>query len=119
MDAPRKTMDCARHGPTDFWLDNRGIYRCLRCRSEAVARRRRRLKEILVSEAGGCCSVCGYNRYIGALQFHHRDGAAKQFGVSDRGLTRSLDAVRAEAAKCVLLCANCHSEAEAGIVNVA
>jgi ribosomal protein L30E len=34
-------------------------------------------------------------------------------------LTRSLDAVRAEAAKCVLLCANCHSEAEAGIVTLA
>jgi transposase len=119
IDAPRKTMDCSRHGATDFWLDNRGIYRCLRCRSEAVARRRRRLKEILVSEAGGRRSVCGYDRYIGALQFHHRDGAAKRFGVSERGLTRSLEAVRAEAAKCVLLCANCHSETEAGIVNVA
>jgi DNA-binding transcriptional ArsR family regulator len=119
VDPARKTMECRRHGATDFWLDTRGIYRCLRCRSEAVARRRRRLKEILVSEAGGRCSICGYDRYIGALQFHHRDGAAKQFGVSERGLTRSLDAVRAEAAKCVLLCANCHSEAEAGIVNVA
>lgn len=119
VDPPRKTMECRRHGATDFWLDTRGIYRCLRCRSEAVARRRRRLKEILVSEAGGRCSVCGYDRYIGALQFHHRDGAAKQFGVSERGLTRSLEAVRAEVAKCVLLCANCHSEAEAGIVNVA
>lgn len=119
IDPDRRLMDCARHGPTEFWLESRGIYRCLRCRSEAVARRRRRLKEILVAEAGGRCNICGYGRYIGALQFHHRDGAAKDFGLADRGLTRSLDAVRAEAAKCVLLCANCHSEAEAGIVNVA
>lgn len=119
VDAPRKTMDCSRHGRTDFWLDSRDIYRCLRCRSEAVARRRRRLKEILVSEAGGRCSLCGYDRYIGALQFHHRQGAEKAFGVSERGLTRSLEAVRAEAAKCVLLCANCHSEVEGGIVRAA
>ena len=119
VDAARRTMDCHRHGATEFWLDSRGIYRCLRCRSEAVARRRRRLKEILVSEAGGRCSLCGYDRYIGALQFHHRKGTAKVFGVSERGLTRSLAAVRAEAAKCVLLCANCHSEVEGGIVKAA
>lgn len=91
----------------------------MRCRSEAVSRRRRRLKEILVAEAGGACGLCGYDRYIGALQFHHRDDANKEFGLGDRGLTRSLDALRAEAAKCILLCANCHAEVEAGIVNVA
>jgi DNA-binding transcriptional ArsR family regulator len=117
--ADRIDMECGRHGLTEFWLEARGIYRCLRCRSEAVARRRRRLKEILVADAGGACSVCGYDRHIGALQFHHRDGTEKKFGLSDRGLTRSLTAVRAEAAKCVLLCANCHSEVEAGIVKLA
>ena len=115
----RVQLECPRHGLTEFWLEARGIYRCLRCRSEAVARRRRRLKEILVAEAGGACSMCGYNRHIGALQFHHRAGEVKEFGLADRGLTRSLEAVRAEAAKCILLCANCHSEVEAGIVNLA
>jgi hypothetical protein len=30
-----------------------------------------------------------------------------------RGITRSLARLRAEAAKCVLLCANCHAEVEA------
>ena len=118
-DPDRKVMRCPRHGETLFWLEARGIYRCLRCRSEAVSRRRRKLKETLVADAGGCCALCGYNRYIGALQFHHRDGTQKQFGLSDRGLTRSLHAVRAEAKKCILLCANCHSEVEAGIVRAA
>jgi transposase len=118
-DPPRRQLDCRRHGPTEFGLNTRGIYRCLRCRSEAVARRRRRLKEIVVAEAGGRCSLCGYDRNIGALHFHHRDPATKDFGLGDRGLTRSLAAVRAEVAKCVLLCANCHSEVEAGIVKAA
>jgi transposase len=117
--ADRVLMQCARHGETEFWLESRGTYRCLRCRSEAVSRRRRRLKEILVAEAGGRCNLCGYDRYVGALQFHHRQGEVKEFGLADRGLTRSLEAVRAEAAKCVLLCANCHSEVEAGIVKAA
>jgi transposase len=118
-DPDRKLMTCARHGETLFWLEARGIYRCLRCRSEAVARRRRKLTEILVADAGGCCTLCGYNRYIGALHFHHRDSRAKAFGLADRGLTRSLDEVRAEARKCILLCANCHSEVEGGIVRAA
>jgi excisionase family DNA binding protein len=117
--ADRISMDCPRHGRTEFWLEPRGIYRCLRCRSEAVSRRRRRIKELLVAEAGGRCNRCGYARYIGALQFHHRDGEIKEFGLGDRGLTRSLEAAKAEAAKCVLLCANCHAEVTAGIVTAA
>jgi transposase len=52
IDADRTTMECPRHGITEFWLEARGIYRCLRCRSEAVSRRRKKLKEVLVSEAG-------------------------------------------------------------------
>jgi excisionase family DNA binding protein len=117
--APIATMTCRRHGVTTFRLEGRGAYRCARCRSDAVSKRRRRLKEILVGEAGGRCMICGYDRYTGALEFHHRDPATKEFGIGNRGLTRSLEAVRAEAAKCVLLCANCHSEVEGGIVNIA
>ena len=64
-----KVMRCPRHGETSFWLEKRGIYRCLRCRSEAVSRRRRRLKELAVAEAGGRCALCGYDRCVGALQF--------------------------------------------------
>ena len=119
VDPDRRVMDCPRHGATQFWLESRGTYRCLRCRSEAVSRRRRRVKAILVAEAGGRCRLCGYDRHIGALQFHHRDGNLKEFGVGERGLTRSLEAARKEAAKCILLCANCHSELEAGIVTLA
>ena len=119
VDPDRKTMECARHGMTEFWLESRGIYRCLRCRSEAVARRRRRLKQELVVAAGGRCAICGYDRCIGALHFHHRDGHSKAFGLSERGLTKSIEVMRGEVAKCILLCANCHSEVEAGIVKMA
>jgi hypothetical protein len=33
-------------------------------------------------------------------------------------VTRALDAARAEARKCVLLCSNCHAEVEAGAVQL-
>jgi transposase len=109
--------DCTRHGWTDFFLEGRGFYRCKRCRQERVVARRKRLKEILVAEAGGCCALCGYDRHIGALQFHHLDRGEKRFSLGERGLTRSLERCRQEATKCVLLCGNCHAEVEAGLVN--
>lgn len=106
---------CRHHGLTDFVLQNRGYYRCMRCRSDAVARRRMRVKAILVRDAGGKCRLCGYERHIGALQFHHVDPSQKVFAVSRDGVTRSLARAREEAKKCVLLCGNCHAEVEAGL----
>jgi hypothetical protein len=111
-------LTCGVHGATTFHL--RGTrYRCGRCASEAVQRRRRRIKAILVAEAGGRCGVCGYDKYAGALEFHHVDPSTKAFGLSTAGVTRSLEKARCEAAKCVLLCANCHAEVEGGIVELA
>jgi transposase-like protein len=114
-DAPREVeMSCPRHGLTRFRLDNRRSYRCLRCRQERVAERRRMVKRILVAEAGGRCAFCSYERCIAALQFHHLDPSTKNFTLSSNGVTRSLERAREEARKCILLCANCHAEVEAG-----
>jgi Homeodomain-like domain len=106
---------CPKHGLVSFRLDPRGTYRCKLCRQEQVADRRRRVKQILVDEAGGCCLACGYRRFVGALQFHHVDPSNKNFGLASDGFTRSIEAARGEARKCVLLCANCHAEVEAGV----
>lgn len=110
---------CAVHGETDFVLEGRGYYRCKRCRQERVAEHRRGIKQTLVAEAGGCCVACGYDAYLGALQFHHVDPEEKRLMISCAGATLSLAAMRAEAAKCVLLCANCHAEIESGVRTLA
>ena len=109
---------CSRHGLTAFWLEGRGYYRCKRCRMDRVSRRRRKLKRILVAEAGGRCAICGYDRCVGALHFHHIDPSTKRFHLSMQGATRALATLRAEMAKCVLLCANCHAEVELGLVTL-
>jgi hypothetical protein len=75
---------------------------------------RRRVKRILVEEAGGKCRLCGYDRCHRALQFHHLQADEKRFALSHKGVTRSLAEAREEALKCVLLCANCHAEVETG-----
>jgi hypothetical protein len=116
-DGPRfARFDCRKHGRTEFVLEGRGYYRCKQCRGEAVARRRRVVKQTLVLEAGGSCVLCGYDRCTAALEFHHLDPSKKSFSLSLRGVTKSIERIRQEAAKCVLLCANCHAEVEVGFV---
>ena len=110
---------CKHHGDVEFGRYSRGdgTFRwiCKRCASEAVTRRHQKVKRILVAEGGGACAVCGYERTVVNLHFHHVDPAEKSFSVNTaRG--KALDAFRAEAAKCVLVCANCHGEIEAGLI---
>jgi transposase-like protein len=111
-------MRCPRHGLAPHILEGRGSFRCTRCRSEWVSARRRRVKEILVREAGGRCRRCGFAEHPAALHFHHVDPAEKEFTVSGAGVTRSLARTRAEARKCVLLCSNCHALVEAGVATL-
>jgi len=116
----RRTLfgECAKHGWTTFVIENSGRARCRQCRIDRVSARRRWTKATLVEEAGGCCQLCGYAEHQAALQFHHRDPSQKTFALSLRGITRSIDALREEAKKCVLLCANCHAEVEAGVAAI-
>jgi hypothetical protein len=110
--------ECPVHGPMlhHRHRDGDGFrYRCKRCVGEAVTRRHRKVKQLLVDEAGGACAVCGYARCLGNLHFHHVDPSLKSFEVQ-MGLGKSLAAYRAEASKCVLVCANCHGEIEAGLI---
>jgi DNA-binding CsgD family transcriptional regulator len=109
---------CPHHGWTRFHRIGRGRVRCARCNVEAVARRRRRVKELLVRENGGRCARCGFDEYAGALHFHHLERVSKTFEIGGRGLTRSIADLRAEVAKCVLLCANCHAMVEAEVATL-
>jgi hypothetical protein len=52
------------------------------------------------------------------LQFHHLDPSNKSFHLSEGGLSRGIAQSRAEAEKCVLLCANCHAQVEVGVMSV-
>jgi hypothetical protein len=115
---PVTTGTCRRHGETQYVLQGHGGYRCKRCRVEAVARRRRRVKEQLVKEAGGRCLLCGYDKCQAALHFHHVDPSSKLFGLAMGGITRAIDEARREAKKCILVCSNCHAEIEAGVTSV-
>lgn len=51
------------------------------------------------------CKRCGYNKHPAALDFDHVRGG-KHFAISK--VKRSIAALKAEIAKCDVLCSNCH-----------
>ena len=77
--------------------------------AKAVLDFRRRRKELLVQVLGSRCSLCGYDKCIGALEFHHINPEDKMFQLSS-GNCHSLEKDLEEAKKCLLVCATCHRE---------
>lgn len=68
-------------------------------------------KKGLVEMKGGCCSECGYNKNISVLCFHHTDPKQKSFPITIRECSNGTwEKLLSEAAKCILLCHNCHGE---------
>lgn len=108
---------CKIHGETEFSNNKRP--RCKKCASLAVSNRRRKIKQLAIDYKGGKCEKCGYNKYVGALDFHHLDPNKKGFGIGNRGHCNSWDKVKVELDKCILVCANCHREIHSENVELA
>lgn len=85
---------------------------------QAVKKRRKKIRTMAIDYKGGRCTICGYNKCIKALEFHHIDPNGKDFGISSKGYTRSWKKVQAEIDKCILICANCHREVHDGITQL-
>ena len=73
---------------------------------------------MVVEYKGGECVICGYKKYVGAFDLHHKEDSPKEFGLSERGMTRSWEKIKKESDKCVLLCANCHREVHGGVTQL-
>ena len=79
------------------------------CNTCITLLRRNKLKKKLIELKGGKCKICGYEKCIASLCFHHRDKTEKEFVLS-RNFNKSWEKIKKEAEKCDLLCANCHTE---------
>src|SRR5262249_22533590 len=97
----RKRRFCSR------MCKNKASYSCYAAQQRRGIDRKQRLIQVL----GGRCTVCGYDRCLAALSFHHKDPSQKRFALEIRSLTNRLwEVIVAEETKCTLLCLNCHAE---------
>lgn len=82
---------------------------CNKCLYNCQSERDHERKEKAIQYKGGKCIKCGYNKYIGALEFHHRNPEEKDDDFT-KLRKRKWETHKAELDKCDLLCSNCHKE---------
>jgi len=95
----------------DFYTKN-GKYShawCKTCSNKNTVAIQQNKKIQAVNYKGGKCVKCNYSKYVGALEFHHPDPSKKDFTIAQRK-NCSLEAIKSELDKCILLCKNCHAE---------
>ena len=90
-------------------------------------RRRKKRKEWKEYKAGLSCSNCGFD-HPACIDFHHPPGT-KEYSVNDLAKNGRFKLAYKEAAKCIVLCSNCHrihhykerkkkKEAKLGLLNL-
>ena len=107
---------CNKNFETNSWAR---IY-CYECSGESTRNNndtrkhqktilRRSMKLQPIKLLGEKCSICGYNKCVDALEFHHLNPNIKEFKLGS-GNTISWKEYKQEALKCILVCSNCHKE---------
>ena len=112
----RRCPRCTLRQPVSAFYRRRGkeghgVY-CKICTNRQSIERQQALKKRAVEYKGGCCSSCGYDRYIGSLEFHHVNPEGKDFTLAYAKNT-NFEKIKSELDKCIVLCANCHREEHA------
>lgn len=80
---------------------------------------RKKVRILLAEAFGGKCTICGYNKTIAALDYHHVDSRTK-----DNDLSKAMkngyawSKIVEEARKCTLVCCRCHREIHDGITEL-
>ena len=70
-----------------------------------------------VEEKGGKCIICGYNKCISSLDFHHKNPQEKEFGINEC-ISYSYERLLKEVDKCELVCRNCHGEINEDLIKI-
>lgn len=104
-----KILTCKIHGETTFTYTG-GKWWCKKCWVDWDRKKRHNIKQKLVDLKGGKCEICGYDKCLNALEFHHIDRSTKSFALNIGNFRKSFDLLEKEVNKCKLVCANCHRE---------
>lgn len=119
--AEHELLHCEVHGETMFHKHKNGNakprFKCGKCSSEATARVVAGKQKLAYEKYGSCCRLCGYDKCTRALEWHHIDPNQKEVEPK-KVFSRSWERIQEELDKCVLLCANCHREVHAGLVEI-
>jgi len=103
---------CNAEYKTQYYRDTKNAHKL---RNDAT--NRRNIKYVQDYKSANPCIVCKEAEPI-CLDFHHVDPSEKTENVSSLLRKGSINAVKEEIAKCVMLCANCHRKLHAGVITL-
>jgi hypothetical protein len=83
---------------------------CKSCNSKRTIKREKDGKKKSVEYMGGKCSICGYDKCIRALEFHHLDPLKKSKDYNKRFKVWAFERQKEELENCIIVCSNCHRE---------
>lgn len=83
---------------------------CKSCNSKRTIKREKDGKKNAVDYMGGKCSICGYDKCIRALEFHHLDPSKKSKDYNKRFKVWAFERQKKELENCIIVCSNCHRE---------
>lgn len=107
----KKCVSCMEEKNENFFYkkEKRLQSKCKTCFNKYCIERWKQRKKNAIEYKGGKCSECGYNKYFGALEFHHMNPEEKDMDWNTMRKT-SWNKIKLELDKCILLCSNCHRE---------
>lgn len=109
----RRSLGLFRVGPPQTQEEKEKIYQeRLKKSRERDAKDRKDIMDYKASK--GCC-ICG-ETCPQALDFHHRDPSTKSFTIGAK--SGSLETLKEEIDKCVVICANHHRMVHAGLIDL-
>lgn len=102
-------QSCNKTGKEHFYKSK--PRKCKTCwNAFTYGQHKKKIEEYMISRGGVKCQTCGYDKYKGALCFHHRDPKEKDPNWNKQW---AVDKLYKELDKCDILCANCHAEIHA------
>jgi hypothetical protein len=106
---------CGENNPEKFYGHKKSV--CADCHNEYVLGSGKNKKQKARQYLGGCCKICGFDKYPCSLDIHHLDPKVKDNNFkSMRGW--SWERILQEIETCVLLCKNCHAAVHSGLVEI-
>jgi hypothetical protein len=102
---PRKCL-CGETDPAKFYGHKKSV--CGKCHNKYTSEKGREKKEYAVIKLGGCCKVCGFNKYNSGLDIHHLDPSKKDPNFRSHRSWKK-ERIDKELEHCMLLCKTCHA----------
>ena len=107
--------DCASIISKEHYINHKEVYKARAASNNKMYKNRNRDYINDYKRSSGC-HFCGENEPV-ALDFHHIDH--KKQNVSRMcNSSISLEAIKIEIEKCVVLCSNCHRKLHAGLISL-